>query len=44
MVITDEGTIKTSKGKAHYKSPFLVRQLSVFFCISKLQGGQDHVF
>jgi hypothetical protein len=31
----DEGTIKTSRGKACYKSHFLVRQLSVFFCTSK---------
>jgi hypothetical protein len=31
MMITDEGTIGTSRGKAHYKSPFLPRQLLVFF-------------
>jgi hypothetical protein len=31
-VITDEGTLITSRGKAHCKSPILVRQLSVFFC------------
>jgi hypothetical protein len=30
-VSTDEGTIRTSIGKAHHKSPFLVRQLLVFF-------------
>jgi hypothetical protein len=27
----DDGTIKTFRGKARYKSPFLVCQLSVFF-------------
>jgi hypothetical protein len=27
----DEGTIETSRGKACYKSPFLERQLSMFF-------------
>jgi hypothetical protein len=27
----DEGTIETSRGKAHCKSPYLVHQLSVFF-------------
>jgi hypothetical protein len=26
-----DGTIGTSRGKAHYKSPYLVCQLSVFF-------------
>jgi hypothetical protein len=31
MAIADEGTIEMSKGKARYKSPFLVHQLSVFF-------------
>jgi hypothetical protein len=31
MVIVDEGTIGTSRGKARYKSSFLARQLSVFF-------------
>jgi hypothetical protein len=31
MVSADEGTIEMSRGKAHNKSPFLVRQLSVFF-------------
>jgi hypothetical protein len=30
-VSADEGTIGMSRGKARYKSPFLVRQLSVFF-------------
>jgi hypothetical protein len=29
--ITDEGTIRTSRGKACYKSPYLARQLLVFF-------------
>jgi hypothetical protein len=32
----DEGTIRTSSGKARYKSPFLTRQLSVCFCTSKI--------
>jgi hypothetical protein len=31
MAIADERTIETSRGKAHCKSPFLARQLSVFF-------------
>jgi hypothetical protein len=43
MVITDERTIRTSRGKALYKSPFLAHQLSVFFDQQE-QGGQDHVF
>jgi hypothetical protein len=43
-VYIDEGTIRTSRGKSHCESPFLVHQLSVFFCIGKVQSGQDHVF
>jgi hypothetical protein len=31
MAIEDGETIRTSRGEARYKSPFLVRQLSVFF-------------
>jgi hypothetical protein len=31
MTITDEGTIGISRGKARCKSPFLARQLLVFF-------------
>jgi hypothetical protein len=31
VVSADEVTIRTSRGKACYKSPFLARQLSVFF-------------
>jgi hypothetical protein len=27
----DDGTIKTARGEAHFKSPFLACQLSVFF-------------
>jgi hypothetical protein len=30
-VIADEGSIETSRGKARCKSPYLERQLSVFF-------------
>jgi hypothetical protein len=30
MVIIDEGTIRMSRGKAHYKSPFLAGQMKVF--------------
>jgi hypothetical protein len=30
-----EGTIETSRGKACYKSPFLVCQLSVFFALTR---------
>jgi hypothetical protein len=30
-VSTDEGTIETSRGKAHCKSPYLAHQLLVFF-------------
>jgi hypothetical protein len=29
--IVDDGTIGTFREKAHYKSPFLARQLSIFF-------------
>jgi hypothetical protein len=29
-VYIDDGTIGTSRGKAHYKSPFLMHQLSLF--------------
>jgi hypothetical protein len=28
---TDDGTIRTPRGKAHYKSPFLAWQILVFF-------------
>jgi hypothetical protein len=31
MVIEDDGTIVTSRGVAHYKSPFMAYQLSGFF-------------
>jgi hypothetical protein len=41
---TDDGTIGTSRGKARCKSPFLVRQLPVFFCTGKIHGGQDGAF
>jgi hypothetical protein len=30
-----EGTIRTSRGKAHCKSPFLAHQLSVFFALAR---------
>jgi hypothetical protein len=30
MVSTDEGTIRTSRGIARFKFPYLARQLSVF--------------
>jgi hypothetical protein len=33
MASTDEETIRTSRGKACYKSPFLAHQLSVFFAL-----------
>jgi hypothetical protein len=41
---TDEGTIGTSSGKARCKPPFLVCELSVFFCTCKIQGDQDRAF
>jgi hypothetical protein len=31
MVIANEGTIGMTRGKARYKSPFLMHQLLVFF-------------
>jgi hypothetical protein len=34
-VNVDKGTIGMSKEKAHYKSPFLVHQLSVFSAMAK---------
>jgi hypothetical protein len=30
-----EGTIETTRGKVRYKSPFLERQLSVFFALRR---------
>jgi hypothetical protein len=30
-VSADDGTIRMSRGQAHYKSPYLTHQLSVFF-------------
>jgi hypothetical protein len=35
MMIVDEGTIRMFKGKARYKSPFLVYQLSVFIALAR---------
>jgi hypothetical protein len=32
----NDGTIRTSRGKPHCKSPFLVCQLLVFFCTGKI--------
>jgi hypothetical protein len=34
-VSTDDGTIRTSRGKAHCKSPFLVHQLLVVFALAR---------
>jgi hypothetical protein len=31
----DDGTIVMSRGKAHYKSPYLAHQLSVFFALAR---------
>jgi hypothetical protein len=39
-----EGTIGTSRGKAHCKSLFLARHLSLFFCTGKIEGSQDCTF
>jgi hypothetical protein len=33
-----------SRGKARCKTPYLAHQLSVFFCTSKIKGGQDCAF
>jgi hypothetical protein len=41
---TDDGIIRTFRGKARCKSPFLAHQMLVFFCTSNKQGGQDHAF
>jgi hypothetical protein len=35
MASTDEETIRTSRGKARYKSPFLACQLLVFFALTR---------
>jgi hypothetical protein len=35
MVIKDDGTIETSRGEAHCKSPCLACELSVFFALTR---------
>jgi hypothetical protein len=38
-----EVTIRTSKGKACCKSPFLVRQLSIFFSLTRYRWSRSHI-
>jgi hypothetical protein len=42
-VSTDEGTIEMFRGKAHFKSPFLVHQLSVFSTLARTRWSRSRV-
>jgi hypothetical protein len=42
-VSTDDGTIRTSRGKAHCKSPYLAHQLSVFSTSARTEWSRSHI-
>jgi hypothetical protein len=43
MVSVDDGTIRTSRGKARCKSPYLARELSVFFASTRTRWSRSCV-